>query len=384
MPMQYFKHKILIASGLVCLLLIGVSIAMPSLDIKLPLSGVWKERFIDVKKLNDYAKNNSIKITNVIIENHNIDGVIINNGRIENADWKDVSVKNTNLTKLLFSKGIIEDVDFSGSILTEVVFEDVKLRGVSFINTTLNNVQFIRCTFNGVGIDNTKASNIEVIDSKAISSSFSRGELNAVFRNTKLSEGVRLTSLQPPSSLTFEKSELDAVDMGRSNLEKLILTNSKSLASHIRIGVVDKVIINNSDIDIGFSESTFNNLEINKSKIKRLMLNYVNIKKIALNDCDRIGFLGMADATIGTFNSSNCSYNEFMPLKASIETLHINDGAITNSDFSGMKANNVVFDNVILDGDINFTGAKIKNLETKNITKQPGLKLITTGSNVKL
>ena len=42
---------------------------------------------------------------------------------------------------------------------------------------TLNNVRFVRCTFNGSGLDLLKASSIEVVDSKVISTSMSEGQL---------------------------------------------------------------------------------------------------------------------------------------------------------------------------------------------------------------
>lgn len=48
-----------------------------------------------------------------------------------------------------------------------------------------------------------------------------------------------------------------------------------------------------------------------------------------------------------------------------------------------MKAKTVILENVSLDGELDFTGAHIGELKTKNVTKQPGLNLITTGSNVK-
>ena len=46
-------------------------------------------------------------------------------------------------------------------------------------------------------------------------------------------------------------------------------------------------------------------------------------------------------------------------------------------------AHKTILENVTLDGEINFTGAQVGELKTANVTKQPGLKLITTGSNVR-
>lgn len=179
------------------LLFIGAINAMP-LTPKLPLMGAWKERFQDVQKLNTYAKTNPVELSNVKIEKYRIDGTILHGGTFENTDWNEVSLKNAQLTKVTFRGGKLDAVDFSDSTLTDVVFEDVKLIEVRFLGPTLKNVRFVRCELDAVNIDRTKNSNIEIIDSKIENSSLSRGELVAVFRNSKLFDGTRLTSLIPP------------------------------------------------------------------------------------------------------------------------------------------------------------------------------------------
>lgn len=190
--------NIFLILALLGLFTFGATHAMSLLEGKLPLTGAWKERFKDVQKFNDYAKSHRVELSGHNIENGNIDGAILTNAKFENNNWKEVSIKKATITKTLFRQGIIENVDFSNSILTDVVFEDVKLRGLRFFHATLHNVKFIRCTFNGINIDQTKNSNIEVNDSKAISTSFSEGQLIAVFRNSKLFDGVELTDLIPP------------------------------------------------------------------------------------------------------------------------------------------------------------------------------------------
>ena len=193
-----------ITAGFLSLLFIGAPNAMSMLNGKLPLTGTWNDRFQDVNKLNAYAKTQPVELSGALIKDKNIDGAVINGGKFQNTDWKNVKANKASLTKVVFSGGVLEDIDFSNSTLTDVVFEDVKLRGIRFFHATLNNVRFVRCTFNGVNVDQTKNSRIEVIDSQAISTSFSEGQLIAVFRNSKLFEEVELTDLLPPSSLTFE------------------------------------------------------------------------------------------------------------------------------------------------------------------------------------
>lgn len=386
MPKNHTKLLKLIT---VFLLLLTGAIQAMSLIPQLPLTGAWKERFEDVAKLNAYAKTKPIELSNAKIANKNIDGAVLNGGEFKNNDWTKVSIKKANLTNVVFREGILEDVDFSESTLTNVVFEDVKLLGATFFYTTLNNVRFVRCTFNGVGIEKTKMSRIEVIDSKAISSSFSDGQLVAVFRNSKLtkgssetSQGVRLTDLIPPSSLTFEKSELTNVNMDRSRIKDLVVVES-NFDGGLQVGNVEIITIRNSVVNTTFSETTIGKLSVVDSTIKKMMFNGSKVGSMSFEKCGRLHGVGMYQAIINMLSISRCPLDDFDIPETQITNWSIKDSSITNSKFEGMKTKSWVLDTVSLSGELDFTGAHVGELKTNNVTKQPGLKLITTNSNVR-
>lgn len=377
------NHTKLLKLITVSLLLLTGAIQAMSLIPQLPLTGAWKERFEDVAKLNAYAKTKPIELSNAKIVNKNIDGAVLIGGEFKNNDWTKVSVKKANLTNVVFREGILEDVDFSDSTLTNVVFEDVKLLGVAFFYATLNNVRFVRCTFNGVGINQTKNSRIEVIDSKAISTTFSRGQLVAVFRNTQLSDGVQLTSLVPPSSLTFEKSELEEVNLSRSILKELVLDSIKSKESGFVGGSVDSVIIKGESISFGFSEMKVGQLTLQNVSDVGLAFDDTIVNSMTLSDCHSMRSLALYRAEVGDLKFTRCSLQNFRPRKAKIGTLTIKEADITNSRFDDMNVKSMTLDTVTLSGELDFTNAHVGELKTNNVTKQPGLKLITTGSNVR-
>ena len=382
MSVTITKQSLISAAGLAALLLIGAPFAMSILDEKPELTGAWKERFQDVNKLNEYAKTQSVALSKVTIAQKDIDGAILNGGRFENTDWKEVSVKKATLTKTVFSKGILENVDFSNSTLTDVVFEDVTLWGARFFHTTLNNVRFVRCTFNGVNVDKTQASRIEVVNSRVVSTSFSEGQLAAVFRNSKLEKETELTDLIAPSSLTFEKSELDEVLMERSKLKELVINDSK-FDVIFDVGSADTISIRNSVVDTSFSETIIGKLSVADSVITKMMFNGAKVNSMSFENCRRLQGIGMYQATIGTLDITRCPLNDFDIPETNITTLRIKDSSITESKFESVKAKIVILENVSLDGNLDFTGAHIGELKTKNVTKQPALNLITTGSNVK-
>lgn len=382
MPTRSQKSSVAIVVLLFGLLLIGALHAMSLPSLKLPLLGPWKERFQDVDKLNAYAKTHPIEIANAKIENYRIDGAVIPQGEFKDTDWKDVTVTKASLTQTVFRGGIIEDVDFSNSTFTDVTFEDVKLRGIRFFHATLNNVRFVRCTFNGVNIDQTKNSRIEVIDSKAISTSFSEGQLVAVFRNSKLFEGVELTDLQPPSSLTFEKSELTDVDMDRSKLQELLVIDTK-LDGGLQVGAADSITIRNSSMDATFSATTVDKFTVENTDVARLELIRSKINKLSLVNCKRSRTFNMFEITIGIANVTGSTLNDFSPIQSKIGELHVTNSSISNSELKKMTAKTLTLENVTLDGTLDFTGSQVGEFKAVNVTKQPGLKLITTGSNVR-
>ena len=377
------KSFVWIAIVLLGLLPHGTSGAMSSLFGKPPLASPWKERFQDVKMLNDFAKAHPVELSGVVIEKEKIDNAVLNGGQFRDTDWKLVSVKAARLTKTVFRQSTLDQVDFSDSILTDVVFEDVVLREVRFFRATLNNVRFVRCTFNGSNLDKTKASRIEVDHSTAINTSFSEGELVAVFRNSKLINGTELTDLRLPSALTFEKSDLDGVDLSRSKLSELVLDEATSRKSGIRNGEVAKATITGGEVAFSFSESQLMNLVVQRVRNVELSLVIATVHNMTVNDCLGMQRLNLYQAKIGTLSVTNCSMNNFDPIEATVQSLFVEKSLIADSDLSDMKAKNVWFAGVSLDRKVDFTNAHVEQLNVKNLTKLPQLKLITTGSNVK-
>ncbi len=99
--------------------------------------------------------------------------------------------------------------------------------------------------------------------------------------------------------------------------------------------------------------------------------------------CTQFDDLGLYETKLGSLKINRCAVNGFRPRSATIDTWSVKDSRIANSKFEGMKVKAVTLENVTLGKELNFTNAHIDQLTAKNITKLPGLNLITTGSNVK-
>jgi hypothetical protein len=150
------------------------------------------------------------------------------------------------------------------------------------------------------------------------------------------------------------------------------------------VGSVDKIVFRNSIVGTSFSETVVGDVSAEKSTIKGMMFSGGKVKNLTLTDCGQFRNLGMYQATVGSVSVNRCSLNDFRLPETKIENLRIENGTIANSKFEGMKVKSMILSNVTLDGELNFTNAHADKLETHNITKQPGLNLITTGSNIRL
>ena len=203
----------------ILILILTTGAAMAELFGKSSLSPEWAERFKDLSKLNAYAANQPVHLSNVTLTGWDISGAKLPGARFDDTEWKDVKLERSVLSNVTFRKSKLQGVEFDHGVLTDVTFEDTELRSTSFYKAKLQRVRFIRCKLNGVNIDETVESTIEIIDSKVLSSSLSEGQLIATIKGSNLKdvEFTDLDDIEPPnpkfrSSLTFEKSELKDVN----------------------------------------------------------------------------------------------------------------------------------------------------------------------------
>ena len=355
---------------------------MADLFGKSALTPEWVERFQDLSKLNAYAANQPVHLANVTLTGWDISGAKLPDARFEDTEWKDVKLERGVLSNVTFKKSKLQGVEFDHGVLTDVTFEDTELRSTSFYKAKLQRVRFIRCKLNGVNVDETVESTIEITDSKLVSSSLSEGQLVATVKNSTLKD-IEFTDLESPSSLAFEKSELNEANFGRSILEQLTFIDSKIVESGGSGAVIDRFTVTRTALDFGLAESRFKNIVISGSTLKALGLGNNQIQELEISDCTQFDDLGLYETKLGSLKINRCTVKGLRPRSATIDLWSVKDSQIANSKFEGMKVKTATLENVTLDKELNFTNARIDQLVAKNITKLPGLNLITTGSNVK-
>ena len=350
---------------------------------KTPLESPWKELFADIVKLSEFTQQNrKVQVRDALIENYDISGVNLHDAVFEKTEWKNVIAKKIVTGKAVFKDSKFEKVSFVGANFSEVLFENSEFIDVEFDEAQLIDVRFVNCKFKGTDFWKLQHSKIKFEHARIEKSQFNDSSAELAFANSILND-VDMRSLQAPSSLTFEKSELIAVNLSRSVLERFELTDSKVGKTEFNSGRAGTVSISGSDIRMDIVGSTVSSFLISTSSIK-LAVNDSRFGKLDIKACRNMEQFVLRRTSIGTANIEGCLLNNWRSREASIDVWNVKDSQIANSKFDGMKVKTATLENVTLDKELNFTNAHIDQLTTKNITKLPGLNLITTGSNVKL
>lgn len=355
---------------------------MSSIFGKSVLLPEWVERFREVAKLNSYAKVNSVRLNDVVIDGYDLSGVQLSGAKFENTEWKNVTFKSGEFTKTQFLHSNFEEVVFENVLFKDTVFEGVTFDASTFFNAEFQNVRFVRCQFKNTGLDSLKASTIIIDDSTLEDVSFYRSAVIATVRGSKLKD-VNMRSLISPSSLTFEKSELKEIKFSRSRLDSFSLLQVTGEKCGFEGGHVAKVEIVDSAIGFGMSEVEIGKARIHASKIRSRFSNS-KIGEMKVSDCREVTDFGFYGSIIGSLEIERCNLTNFRLPNAVIENLRITDSALSENDFEELKAKVVTLEKVILSGKVDFSKAHVEQIVTKDITKLPGLNLITTGSNVKI
>ena len=361
---------------------IGALVSMTNIFGKSELSSLWKERFLDSQKMNAYTlKGLKAEISDAVIKDYMLKDLIFNNASFRNVEWTDTTSEKLTFTNTIFRSNTFNNVDIEAATFTNVTFEDSEFNNIKFSRSNLVGVKFIRCKFKfNSSFLNLKNSTVDFEYSTLENMDFARSNATLTFRDSTLND-VELTDLVFPSSLTFESSKLKDIDMSRSKLAKLVMENvSGALASNA--STVAEVEVRNSTVGIGLNQGSLGRATFVNSQIDA-EFQRSKVKEIHINNCKGMEEFSLYKSTVDSLNISSCTITKFEPLEAIIQNITIEKSSIVNSDFGDMKAKYFSLTDVTLDQKIDFTGAHVEHLTTKNVTKLPNLNLTLTNSNVK-
>lgn len=353
---------------------------MSSIFGKSALSPEWVERFREIVKLNAYAQSTPVRLSGVVIEGYDLSGAKLSGAEFEKTEWKNITLKSGEFINAKFIHSSFDNVKFENATFKDTVFEDVTFDDFAFFQAQLQNVRFVRCQFSGAALQSLKASTITIEDSKLEDVSFFRSAVIATVRGSKFNE-VDMRSLQEPSALTFEKSELKEVDFSDSKLSELKLREVTASKSGMEGGAITSGEFIDTTYGMDIVEVEFEQLVIRNSRIRSAM-NRSSIKRLEISHCGEMKDFLFYQSKLGNVRIDHCELRRLDLPSATVETLHIQDGSLINGNMTSLRVGSMTLERMSFDGKIDFTKAQAGSISLVGVTKLPGLQLITTGSNV--
>ncbi|MFV2004480.1 MAG: pentapeptide repeat-containing protein [Gammaproteobacteria bacterium] len=352
------------------------------MGVKTELTGDWLERFNDVEKFNTYASDNKVNLSDVIIKDKTTTGIILTGAKFSNTEWEKVDFSNSHITNSVFEDSEFTDVKFKSSTLTDVVFKNCKFTSSSFSKSKLVNVKFINCDFFSTGFFKLSGSKVEFQDVDFEKVDFDRSQAILTFSGSKF-VNTDFTSLTPPSSLTFTKSDLD-VDFSRSKIDKLEITESELHEPGGGNLTIKELILKDIKGDrIAFDDSYIKRATIENTDLWLQGLGFADTQiddLLVINSKDRVVLLG---GKIGKARILNSNLRTFYASEATAESIYISGTTIKEGKFEKLKAKKLEFENVTIDGKMNFKDAQVDQFINKNTTQTPKAVIDLTGSNIK-
>ncbi len=352
------------------------------MGVKTEIIGSWAERFNDVEVFNAYASENKVKLSDAIIKNKTTTGVILSGATFSNTEWEKVDFSNSHITNSVFEDSEFSEVKFKNSILTDVIFKNCKFIGSSFSKSKLVNVKFINCDFLSTGFFKLSQSKVEFQNVEFERVDFDKSQAVLSFSESKF-VNTDFTGLSAPSSLTFNKSELD-VDFSRSKIDKLEITDSELHEPGGGNLTIRELILKDIKGDrIAFDDSYIKRATIENTDLWLQGLGFADTKiddLLVINSKDRVVLLG---GKIGKARILNSNLRTFHASEAIADSIYISGTTIKEGKFEKLKAKKLEFENVTIDGKMNFKNAQVEQFINKNTTQTPKAVIDLTGSNIK-
>lgn len=277
-----------------------------------------------------------------------------------------------------FIGGVWED-----GTMTDVLFEDCEFVDTSLCGNTMANVRFKDCKINETGIGYLKGGGVEFEGCQWDTGVGGDSSCEFIFKNCTIG-GVSFSMMKGTVPILFEDCLLDEVNFNKSHFSDITLRRVQqgegptrfngSTAKSIRFESVDMtrgvslahVIAESVTIDGG----TFRGATEGST-----------IAKVFAHDANLFMY-DMSEAKMPSVSIWNCEIEDLAIWESFVEELSISNSTVLGIDATDFKADTVVWDNVTLDGKIDFTNAHIKDFRPTRIKRGPHLQLITTGSNI--
>ncbi len=345
----------------------------------------WEELSNNIEKLNEYAKNTSVELRNLKVEDKILDGAIFTDATFDGVEWQNTSLEETYFTKTIFKNCKFINTKNWNSTLTDVLFENCTFYGVEFGGSAMVNVRFKRCKFADTRLKELTGNELVVEESMLEEkTSLAWSSIPMLFRKCTL-DGVGLSGMKQPNSMTIEDSVLDEVDFSRGLFSSITFRRVKQGEGPIRFNSITADTLEFDDVDltrgVGIAYSKVKLVKIVNGRFGAAFEGST-IAKVVARDVYLVN-IDFSEAVMPSVSMNHCELLDLALWDSTIIEFSIMDSSINIANGKNFKGDTVVWDSVTLDGKIDFSNAKIEDFRPTRLKRGPKLNLITTGSNLK-
>lgn len=345
----------------------------------------WDELSKNVQVLNDYTKVHPVELRKIKVEDKYLLGAVFTG-----ANFTDVEFEGTILEQTKFTKTVFKNCKFTGalmwnSIFTNVFFEDCSFIGVEMGGSTMVNVHFKNCKITDSRMKELQGNELVIEDTVLEErASLAWSSIPMTFRRCTL-DGVGLSGMKTPAGMTMEDCLLDEVDFGRGVFSTVTLRRVKQGEGPTRFNSVTAESFLFEDVEMTRGVSL--------AHVQSPIVKIVGGTFRGATEGSRIGkvyasnahlfMYDMSEATMPFVSINDCDIEELSMWECYAKELSMTNSRVNGIDATDFIADTVIWDNVTLEGKIDFTNAHIKDFQATRLKRGPQLQLITTGSNLK-
>jgi uncharacterized protein YjbI with pentapeptide repeats len=374
--------KLLSVTLILVFLLIGVlGVTMHGSDFQRN----YKELFNNVQKLNEYTKAHKVELSGENIVDIDIGGAEFNGALFTKVKWENVVLENSLFVDVVFKNCEFLNTKLNASQFIGCVFENCKIEYTQINRAIFKNGQFIGCDIVNSGMVKWTGDKVAFTGGHILDTPLAQANIGWSFNNTDL-DGVRMMMSEGSHQLLIEGGVLSEVDFGKSHFSDVTLRRVKQGEGGVKFNGVNAKSINFEDVEMmrgtGIGSATVGMVRIVGGSMYGPSFLDANIAKVYVRDAYVTRFA--IGNMMGQVHVSNSTLHRSGLFDGVIDEFSVSNSNIDEVVGENFKADTVIWDNVTLDGKIDFTNAHIKDFRPTRIKRGPGLQLITTGSNIRL
>jgi uncharacterized protein YjbI with pentapeptide repeats len=308
----------------------------------------------DIPALNQKIINEELNLSNVVITQKTLDGLIVNN-----STWKNVDLKSVEGVGVVFKGCTFKDVKINESNMTMCTFEKCTFTNCVFSSSDLSGGNFMVCEFtrsvfeemtiNDIAMEKSKMYEVKIKDNTGYDSKF--------------------------KSVAFDNCQISNSRFPRALIEDFIVTRTSIDVFSIRESKITKSKFSVVGNGLDFSNSEIKECTIyGIGEIRGLYFDNIVGSKLIIDNFQRIYRFGFIESKIDSLEIRNTNADWVAFYDAKISNALFENTQLVSDRYDGATLTNCTYRNVVFGEDQSFDSTTLESVTFENITKKPDYK----------